>query len=99
MKMCLLLFLSVFFSSCAKEFLYPVGYHPVQNKVFVIYQKNSSHLELWEWDPFTHYSYQILFSRYSPAGFTFLPDYSGFSFIDDGLLKVKQLIKGSPRTI
>ena len=63
------------------------------------YQKTATHLELWEWYYVTGYANQLLLSRYSPAGFTLLPDESGFSFIDNGLLKIKQFIKRSPRTI
>ena len=99
MRVEFLIFLCCFFSLHAKEFLYPVGYHPERDTIFVIYQKTSTHLELWEWDLRTQYAHQLLLSRYSPAGFTFLPDYSGFSFIDNGMLKVKQLLKRSPRTI
>ncbi len=83
----------------AAEFLYPVGYHPERNAFYVMYQKGATHLELWEWDAQTQYAQQLLLSRYTPAGFTFLPDYSGFSFIDNGMLKVKQPLKRSPRTI
>lgn len=93
------LILFCFFSMHAKEFLYPVGYHPERDVFFVIYQKSSTHLELWEWNPQTEYAQQLLLSRYSPAGFTILPNYSGFSFIDNGMLKVKQPLKRSPRTI
>ena len=83
----------------AKEFLYPVGYHPEYHSVYVIYQKSSTHLELWEWDPKTCYAQQLLLSRYSPAGFRLLPDSSGFSFVDNGVLKIKKFLKRSPRRI
>ena len=99
MKIWVFAFLGCFVSLSAKEFLYPVGYHPEEDVLFVMYQKTSSHLELWEWDPHTKQAHQLLLSRYSPAGFTLLPNYSGFSFIDNGMLKVKQLLKRSPRTI
>lgn len=81
------------------EFLYPVGVSSDEEVVYVIYQKTNTHLELWEWDYKTRYANQMLLSRYSPAGFVLLPDKSGFSFIDDGVLKVKQFIKRSPRII
>lgn len=95
-------FLLVLFSCvplCAAEYLYPVGFHPERNSFYVVYQKSATHLELWEWDARSQYANQLLLSRYTPAGFTFLPDYSGFSFIDNGMLKVKQPFKRSPRTI
>ncbi|HLE76450.1 MAG TPA: hypothetical protein VI521_01615 [Candidatus Babeliales bacterium] len=99
MRAKILTILCCFISLHAKEFLYPVGYHSEQDTFFIMYQKTSTHLELWEWDPKTEYAQQVLLSRYSPAGFTMLPDHSGFSFIDNGMLKVKQPLKRSPRTI
>lgn len=88
-----------FFSAHAAEYLYPVGYNSEADTVYLMYQKTMNHIELWEWDPHTKYAQQLLMSRYSPAGLKLLPDGSGFSFIDNGILKVKSFIKRSPRTI
>ncbi len=83
----------------AGEFLYPVGADSHQSLIYLIYQKTPSHIELWGWNPDTKQAQQILLSRLTPAGFQLLPDGRSFSFIDQGLLKVKQLLKRSPRTI
>jgi hypothetical protein len=99
MKFYALVFVSIFSFSYASEFLYPVGYDANDDEFFIIYQKSASHIELWKWNFETQLAHQLLLSRYTPAGFTLLPDNSGFSFIDNGLLKVKQLVKRSPRTI
>ncbi len=91
----------IFLSSpvCAGEFLYPVGADPHQSLIYLIYQKTPSHIELWGWNPKTKQAQQMLLSRLTPAGFQMLPDGRSFSFIDQGLLKIKQLVKRSPRTI
>lgn len=82
----------------AIEFLYPV--HAYKNDLFYcIYQKTPTHIELWQWNKNTKEADQILFSRFTPAGFCLLPDGDGFSFIDQGILKVKKFFKRSPRTI
>ncbi len=87
--------------SCASqptEFLYPVAACP-PDFFYLIYQKTPHHIELWEWNSHTHYAEQLLFSRFTPAGFRLLPSREGFSFIDNGMVKVKKFFKRSPRII
>lgn len=83
----------------AGELLYPVGSDAQRNLLYLIYQKTPSHIELWSWNPTTKQAEQMLLSRITPAGFRLLPDGKSFSFIDQGLLKIKQPLKRSPRTI
>jgi len=83
----------------AGEFLYPVAVNPDQSFVYLVYQKAPNHIELWGWSPTTKEAHSLLFSRLTPAGFRLLPDGKSFSFIDQGQLKIKQLMKRSPRTI
>lgn len=82
----------------AAEFLYPVAIDK-NGSLYLIYQKTANHIELWEWDPQTKQADQLLFSRFTPAGFRLLPMGDGFSFVDNGILKVKKFVKRSPRTI
>lgn len=91
------LLLSVLYSN-ATEFLYPVA-HGTNELFYVMYQKTPHHIELWEWDIHTKQAEQLLFSRFTPAGFRLLPTGDGFSFIDNGILKVKKFVKRSPRII
>jgi hypothetical protein len=89
-----------FWSAClyAVEFLYPVACQ--SNELFyLIYQKTPHHIELWEWDATTKEADQLLFSRFTPAGFRLLPSGEGFSFVDNGILKIKKFLKRSPRII
>ncbi len=81
------------------EYLYPVAFDEHGQFVYVMYQKTAAHIELWKWDPVSLEAEQLLFSRYSPAGVQILPDFSGFSFMDDGILKIKKHMKRSPRSI
>lgn len=88
-----------FVSVRAAEFLYPVGVQSDSTIAYLIYQKTPNHIELWEWDYSTKQAEQMLFSRFTPAGFRLLLGEQAFSFIDNGLLRVKSFCKRSPRTI
>lgn len=81
------------------EYLYPVAVDNAAQKAYLIYQKNPYHIELWHCDLKTKYADQLLLSRFTPAGFALLPSAKGFSFIDNGILKVQKFLKRSPRTI
>ncbi len=91
-----LLFCSVHINTT--EFLYPVAVRD-NGLFYLIYQKTPHHIELWEWNIETQHAEQLLFSRFTPAGFRLLPTQDGFSFIDNGILKVKKFFKRSPRII
>jgi len=83
------------------EFLYPVAVleRQGQTKVYVIYQKSVTHLELWVWNPETKIASKGLMSTYIPASLRVLPSKDGFSFIDEGRIRIKKFKKRSPRAI
>lgn len=84
-----------------EEFLYPVaatGYGDEQ-KVYILYQKSLTHIELWLWDPLTKAATKALLSTFTPAGVKILPHDVGFSFIDNGRIKVKMHSKRSPKSL
>ena len=83
----------------ATEFLYPVA--PVSNSdyLLLIYQKTPHHIELWQWDVHTKQAETVLLSRYTPAGLRLLPNNRGYSFIDNGRIRIKKWAKRSPRNI
>lgn len=90
------------FYSYTHEFLYPVAAYKNevgQDKVLVLYQKSLAHLELWSWDPITQVATKALLSTFAPAGLRLLPDARGFSFIDNGRIRIKEFIKRSPKSI
>jgi len=83
------------------EFLYPVAYteHDGCAGVYVLYQKSITHLELWLWNPKTKVATKGLLSTYTPAGLRILPSSKGFSFIDEGRIRIKEFHKRSPKVI
>src|ERR1700722_17690204 len=85
----------------AQEFLYPVGVYDKQGEslVYLLYQKTIGHIELWLWNPTTKKIHKALLSSFTPAGLRMLPGGSGFSFIDNGRIKIKQFAKRSPRSL
>lgn len=85
-----------------QEYVYPVAsYRRDTGEVvaLLLYQKSANHTELWEWNPQTKQANKALLSTYTPAGVRMLPDNTGFSFLDDGRIRIKQAIKRSPKTI
>ena len=84
--------------SSATEFLYPVA-SITDDHLLVMYQKNPNHIELWHWNPQTHQAQQALLSRFTPAGVRLLPSKKGYSFIDDGIIKIHYFHKRSPKTV
>lgn len=88
-------------TSCG-EFLYPVASYTdpeQQTKLLVLYQKTDKHTELWSWDPVTRVAAKMLPSSFSPAAVALLPEDKGFSFIDNGRIRIKEFAKRSARSI
>jgi len=88
-------------SAIADEYLYPVASLTKGNEsyLFLLYQKSSDVLELLLFDPITKIISASLPSQCMPTGMVMCPDKSGFSFIDNGRLKVKLFNKRSPKSI
>ena len=82
---------------CAQEFLYPVAANDGQ--IYLLYQKSTTHLELWSWDPETLVGSKLLLSRHTPAGLQVLPNKSGFSFIDEGRIRIQYHDKRSAKAL
>lgn len=86
------------------EFLYPVAMYTDTEadhtqKLLVLHQKTGTIMELWSWDPMTHIADKMLPSSFCPAGVALLPSNKGFSFIDNGRIRIKEFIKRSARSI
>ena len=71
------------------EYLYPVGYDTNQQQFYLLYQSDLNQLKLWSWDPEIKTAFPATLSSFNPAAFQFLPDQSGFAFIDHGLIRIK----------
>ena len=64
-----------------------------------MHQTEAQETRLWSLNSVTNQYEQLLSSQYNPIGVQLLPDKSGFSFLDNGLIKVKNFLKRSPKTI
>ena len=89
------------FYSYTTEYIYPLTKCLVdeQEVVLFMHQTTTQETRLWSLNMGTHCYEQLLSSQYNPVGVALLPDGSGFSFLDNGLIKVKKFLKRSPKTI
>lgn len=92
--------------SCIKasdEFLYPVALcndEAGKECVLVMHQQDAfPQLEVWAWDALTGHAAKLLPSYFTPTGITVLPDGTGFSFIDNDVIRIKFFKKRSVVTI
>ena len=97
----LLILIMPVWSHALREYLYPVALCEKngKQKALLMYQKSVSHVELWEWDPVTYDVQKALLSSYTPAGLRILPNNVGFSFLDNGRIRIKEFAQRSPRSI
>lgn len=87
-----------FYDTHTIEYMYPVAY---LNDEIILYmhQLSPTHIQLYSWNFVTNIHEPILCSLYNPANVQLLPNNTGFSFIDNGRLRVKAFQKRSPKTI
>ena len=101
-KMFFVIICTLFFSkTLSGEYLYPVASFQRcgQELVYLFYQKSLQHAELWLWNPGTLEAQKALLSSYTPGGLRMIPDNTGFSFNDNGRIRIKEFMKRSPRSI
>ena len=79
------------------EYVYPVA--TFGDNIFVVYQIDLSHIELWLWNPKTKGLRKSLMSFFTPAGLQVLPGHKAFSFIHDDFIRIKNLDKRSPKRL
>ncbi len=83
----------------ATEYCYPVASLGNGSTVLYIHQHSPTNIELLEWNTQTNQTEQMLWSVFNPAGLQLLPNNAGFSFIDNGRLRIKSFEKRSPKAI
>lgn len=88
------LFKSVF---ACEQIIYPIAADG--QKIYAIYHKKNNQREIWAFDLQINQAFKSLFSNYAPSAFKLLPNLSGFSFFQDGHLRVKYFHKRSPKTV
>lgn len=82
----------------AAEYIYPVA-SLNDNIILYIYQNSPYAIQLFQFNIVTNDSEQILWSLFKPAQVQLLPNNQGFSFIDNGRLRIKSFEKRSPKTV
>ena len=82
-------------------FMYPVAAFESAGitHVLVLYQLSKQKLELYDFDTRLLTMTKILMSWYTPAGVKMLPDFSGFSFIDNGRIRIKKFAKRAIKSL
>ena len=67
--------------------------------MLVLKQWSLDDLELYDWNIATGLMSKTLMSMYTPAAVTMLPDASGFSFIDNGRIRIKRFEKRAVKSL
>ncbi|HML19238.1 MAG TPA: hypothetical protein PKD74_01515 [Candidatus Dependentiae bacterium] len=67
--------------------------------LLVLCQWQGKRLELYEFNTFTCSMNKTLTSWYTPAGIQLLPDLSGFSFVDNGRIRIKRFAKRAVKSL
>ncbi len=80
-----------------EQIIYPIASDG--QKIYLIYQKKPNQKEIWAFDLQQNESFKSLFATCTPSAIKLLPDLVGFSFIQDGQLRVKYFHKRSPKRV
>ena len=88
-------------SACIDHYVYPVAYFidSEGDHLLVIHQQEIDLLELYDVKPGYSQAEKILSTMYLPAAVRILPGYQGFSFVDNGRIKIKQFLKRSAKSL
>lgn len=81
-----------------QEFIYPVATFSADT-VALMHQSAINALDLCVANVTTKSMSSGLYSRFTPTHVALLPDGSGFSFIDNGMIRIKFFHKRSPKTL
>jgi hypothetical protein len=82
----------------ATEYIYPVA-SLSNGRILYIHQHTPTDIKLLAWNPENNHTEPVLWSIFNPAAVQMLPNNSGFSFIDNGRLRIKLFEKRSPKAI
>lgn len=97
---CLVCLISVFVCKINTiEYMYPVASLKNETTFLYLHQFSPQCIKLFTWNTITDSSEQILWSLYNPAGLCLLPNNAGFSFVDNGRLRIKSFYKRAPKTV
>lgn len=94
---CILFMINLLYSY--EEFIYPVAHCKDFKQIVFLHQKSLDTIELLFFDETSQITTQQLSSFCIPANFRMLSTKNGFSFIDQGFVKIKYFNKRSAQTI
>jgi hypothetical protein len=94
---CFLLFANTI--NATFEYFYPVDYCKKNNTTLIMHQNSLQKTTLLLWDHISNTTIEGLWSLFNPLNIQILPDESGFSFLDNGRLRIKYFNKRSAKTI
>ena len=82
-------------------YVYPIAAFKLfgTQHMLVLKQWSPQELELSDWNITTGSMNKILMSMYTPAAVTLLPDKSGFSFVDNGRIRIKRFEKRAVKSL
>jgi len=87
------------FVSKAEQYVYPVAEFDAGNQIAVIHQKSIDNIEVWFLNQKYDTAIKGLSSFLTPANLRIIPSENGFSFIDQGYIKIKYFEKRSAKTL
>lgn len=94
---------TIFFTiiSWTDEYIYPVAHFTDSNgdHTLMIHQLDVETMELYDVNPSTKRAEKILSTMHMPAAVKLLPSKKGFSFVDNGRIKIKDFLKRSPKML
>lgn len=82
-----------------EQYIYPVADCDNGDTIITIYQKSAEEIEVWFFDTINGYAQQGLSSFCQPVNIKMMPSGNGFSFIDQGYIKIKEFSKRSAQTL
>ncbi len=82
-------------------YMYPVAVYEYLHKphLLIVYQWSPDHLELYDNDITSGTVTKALMAMYTPAAVCLLPDSSGFSFVDNGRIRIKRFEKRAVKSL
>lgn len=80
------------------QYIYPIA--EIDNdSLLVMRQRSLYDIDLLQWNKHTKDASKVLWSIYMPSSVKLLPSKAGFSFFDQGRIRIKYFNKRSPKTI
>jgi hypothetical protein len=85
----------------AYEYIYPIALTDQKDShvILVMHQQPDKKMSVMAYDRATHAKFELLPAFCQPTGVRMLPDSSGFSFIEEDILKIKEFSKRSTQLI